>query len=128
MMIPDCETIMKLAKEYDVVPVCKEIYADIITPIGLLRKLATLSKRYYLLESVEGGEKWGRYSFMGYDPIMRVTCKDKVVTIEEHGETTKIQTNDPLQVIRDIMKRYRSPRLEGFLLLPEVLSVIFLIR
>lgn len=114
MMIPDCETIMKLAKEYDVVPVCKEIYADIITPIGLLRKLATLSKRYYLLESVEGGEKWGRYSFMGYDPIMRVTCKDKVVTIEEHGETTKIQTNDPLQVIRDIMKRYRSPRLEGF--------------
>ena len=73
MMIPDCETIMKLAKEYDVVPVCKEIYADIITPIGLLRKLATLSKRYYLLESVEGGEKWGRYSFMGYDPIMRVT-------------------------------------------------------
>ena len=51
MMIPDCETIIKLAKEYDVVPVCKEIYADIITPIGLLRKLAALSKRYYLLES-----------------------------------------------------------------------------
>ncbi|MCI7739034.1 MAG: anthranilate synthase component I [Lachnospiraceae bacterium] len=114
MMIPDCETIIKLAKEYDVVPVCKEIYADIITPIGLLRKLAALSKRYYLLESVEGGEKWGRYSFMGYDPIMRVTCKDKVVTIEEHGEKKEIQTNDPLQVIRDIMKRYRSPRLEGF--------------
>lgn len=113
-MIPDCNQILELAKDYDIVPVCKEIYADIITPIGLLRKLAVLSDRYYLLESVEGGEKWGRYSFMGYDPVMRVTCKANQVTIEEQGQKRILETTDPLQTIRDIMKEYKAPRLEGF--------------
>ena len=55
-MYPDCNEIMKLAPEYHIIPVCKEIYADVITPITLLRKIAAVSKRYYLLESVEGGE------------------------------------------------------------------------
>ncbi len=112
-MIPSCEEILKLSEKYDVVPVCREIYADIITPIGLLRKLSRMSERYYLLESVEGGEKWGRYSFMGYDPIMRVTCKENRVTIEENGEIRTVETKEPLQVIRDIMKQYKAPRLEG---------------
>lgn len=113
-MRPECDQILKLAKDYDIVPVCKEIYADIITPIGLLRKLAAMSDRYYLLESVEGGEKWGRYSFMGYDPIMRVTCRDGKVTIEENGVKNTIESKNPLQVIRGIMKQYKAPRLEGF--------------
>jgi len=49
-MYPDCNEIMKLAPEYHIIPVCKEIYADVITPITLLRKIAAVSKRYYLLE------------------------------------------------------------------------------
>ena len=84
-MYPDCDEIVKLAKDYDIIPVCKEIYADVITPITLLRKLSGISKRYYLLESIEGGENWGRYSFLGYDPVMRVFCKNSTVTIE-NGE------------------------------------------
>ena len=59
-MYPECEEIMRLAPDYHIIPVCKEIYADVITPITLLRKIAAVSKRYYLLESVEGGEK-GRH-------------------------------------------------------------------
>ena len=55
-MYPECDEIIELAKEYDIVPVCKEIYADVVTPITLLRKIAGISKRYYLLESIEGGE------------------------------------------------------------------------
>ena len=55
-------------KEYDVIPVSREIYADVITPITLLRKIADKYKNYYLLESIEGGEKWARYSFFGFDP------------------------------------------------------------
>ena len=82
-MQPSCEQILGYAKDYDVVPVCREIYADIITPIGLLKKIAQQSSYYYLLESVEGGEKWGRYSFLGYDPVMRVYCHDGTVTIED---------------------------------------------
>lgn len=55
-MYPECEEIMRLAPDYHIIPVCKEIYADVITPITLLRKIAAVSKRYYLLESVEGGK------------------------------------------------------------------------
>ena len=56
-MYPECEEIMRLAPDYHIIPVCKEIYADVITPITLLRKIVAVSKRYYLLESVDLGEK-----------------------------------------------------------------------
>ncbi|OLN27324.1 anthranilate synthase component I family protein [Desulfosporosinus metallidurans] len=108
---PDCEEILTLAKEYSVIPICREIYADIITPITLLRKLSGISKRYYLLESVEGGEKWGRYSFLGFDPLLRVSCKEQMVTIERNGDITQIQTKAPLDVLREIQKDYKSPKL-----------------
>lgn len=49
-MYPDCDEILKLANDYDIIPVCREIYADVITPITLLRKLSGISSRYYLLE------------------------------------------------------------------------------
>lgn len=60
-MYPECEEIMRLVPDYHIIPVCKEIYADVITPITLLRKIAAVSKRYYLLESVEDGEKWRHF-------------------------------------------------------------------
>ena len=60
-MYPECEEIMRLAPDYHIIPVCKEIYADVIRPITLLRKIAAVSKRYYLLESVESGEKWRHF-------------------------------------------------------------------
>ena len=112
-MYPDCDEILKLANDYDIIPVCREIYADVITPITLLRKLSGISNRYYLLESIEGGEKWGRYSFLGYDPVMRVSCKEGVVTIEKGDEITTKQTDKPLDVLREIMKDYKAPRLAG---------------
>ena len=71
MITPGCDAIVKLAERYATIPVCREIYADMTTPISLLRRLQTRSDRFFLLESVEGGEKWARYSFLGYDPILR---------------------------------------------------------
>lgn len=112
-MYPDCDEILKLADKYDLIPVCKEIYADVVTPITLLRKLSGVSRRYYLLESIEGGEQWGRYSFLGFDPVMRVFCKDGDVTIEEGDDTKTIRTDQPLDVLRDIMRTRRAPRLPG---------------
>lgn len=116
MMIPTCEEILNLSTQYDIIPICHEVYADIITPITLLRRIAEKSSRFYLLESIEGGEKWGRYSFLGYDPIMRVTCRLGKVNIEsaiEEIPSQTITTDQPLQVIREILSRYRSPRLKG---------------
>jgi len=117
-MYPDCDEILKMAPDYDIIPVCREIYADVITPITLLRKLAAVSKRYYLLESVEGGEKWGRYSFLGFDPVMRVKCSCGKVTIEKDGEETE-------KVTDKIIKRRGLPDCHH---LPEDLSDILLMR
>lgn len=112
-MYPDCDEIMKLAPDYDIIPVCREIYADVITPITLLRKIAAVSRRYFLLESIEGGEKWGRYSFLGFDPVMRVFCRCGTVTVETEEGVRTIETRKPLDVIRELMKQYRAPSLPG---------------
>ena len=68
--------IENLTKEYSMIPICKEIYADVITPIQLLRKMEAFDKNFFLLESVEGGEKWARYSFLGYEPVLHITCRN----------------------------------------------------
>lgn len=111
MIRPECEQILSLAEEYQIIPVCKEIYADMMTPISMLLRLSAVGERYFLLESVEGGEKWGRYSFLGCDPTMRVSCKDGKVTIETEDERKIVETEKPLTVLRDILKQYKAPRL-----------------
>ncbi len=112
MIKPGIEEVKSYAGYYDMVPVQEEIYADVVTPILLLRKMAKSKKNYFLLESVEGGEKWGRYSFLGFDPVMRVTCREQEVTIEKRGRTETIKTEDSMQVLRDILAEYRAPKLE----------------
>ena len=102
-----------MATGYDLVPIQEEIFADMVTPIQLLRKIAASKKNYYLLESIEGGEKWGRYSFLGYDPIMRVSCREDEVKIQKKQGTEIVKTRDSLQVIRDILKEYKAPKVEG---------------
>lgn len=110
---PGCKEIMKLAKNYKRIPVCREVYADVVTPITLLRRIAEQSKRFYLLESIEGGETWGRYSFLGFNPIMRVTCKDSTVHVEDSssGRTVMrtVHTDQPFQILREILKEYNAP-------------------
>lgn len=112
MITPGCDEIVKLAAEYSTIPVCREIYADMTTPIALLRRLQARSKRFFLLESVEGGEKWARYSFLGYDPILRATCKNGTIKFEGVQNRT-VQTDKPLDVLREVLAGYRAPRIEG---------------
>lgn len=112
MITPSSNEIEALAKEYSIIPICKEIYADIITPITLLRKISEISSRYYLLESIEGGEKWARYSFLGFNPIIHITCKNSTVTMEGE-EKQVIHTDKPFDVLRDLLKQYKAPKLQG---------------
>lgn len=113
MFIPRLEEIEILAQQYNTIPLCKEIYADVITPITLLRRIAGISKRYFLLESIEGGEKWGRYSFLGFDPIMRVRCRNAEVTIESCEGIETISTQKPLKILRKLLSKYKAPKIEG---------------
>lgn len=109
MLKPDFETVKSMSKKYNTIPLSKEFYADVVTPITLLRRISGISKRYFLLESVENGTKWGRYSFLGFDPVMHITCRDKKVTIEKNGKIEAINTARPFDVVRDILKNYKAP-------------------
>ena len=94
--------------DYDVIPVATELLSDFITPIELLRKLKNASRHCYLLESAQANEKWGRYTFLGYDPIMDITCVDGKM---KAGDLT-LETKDPSSVIRQVLSNYKSPRFD----------------
>ncbi|NJP39729.1 anthranilate synthase component I [Oscillospiraceae bacterium HV4-5-C5C] len=108
---PDLAKIEALAAEgqYRVAPLCCDILSDVRTPIEVLRALKNVSEHCYMLESVSGGEKWGRYTFLGYQPKLEVTCKDGWLQIGDRG----LQTNHPEQYLRELLREHRSPRLEG---------------
>lgn len=101
-----------LARDYKVVPISREIMADIKTPMEVLRILKGVSSHCYMLESVENQEKWGRYTFLGYDPKMEITCTNGRMTIRNGKEEAR-QTDHPGDVIKEILREYRSPKVEG---------------
>lgn len=110
---PTLEEVKQIMEEgdYGVIPVSAEIYSDSTTPIEVLRRLKVVSKHAYLLESAEADKKWGRYSFLGYDPVMSISCYDGQVTVRTPMLTQNIQDN-PRQYIRNIVEENRSPQLE----------------
>ena len=110
-IIPGLEEVAKYRNTglYKVVPVSCELLADICTPIQAVRKLKNVSSHCFLLESAEPQEKWGRYTFLGYDPKMSISCVDGEMRVNE----LTLQTKDPSAVLRQILAEYRSPRIPG---------------
>ncbi len=100
----------------DIVPIKRELLSDFITPIEALRKLMTVSRHCYILESVENREKWGRYTFLGYDPKLEISCTDGTMSVkDEHtGEVKVSNVAHPAEYLRGLMNKLRSPKLEGF--------------
>lgn len=111
MIIPTYEQAKQYEKDYTYIPVCREILADDVTPILMLRKLAALDGQYFLLESVEGGNL-GRYSFLGYHPKLSVSCKNGVVKVKENG-MVRILHGKPKEALQSLLEQYRSPQIEG---------------
>ena len=109
---PSQDRFMELARDHNVVPVCMEILADMETPVSLLAKCYRNEGPIFLLESVEGGEKWGRYSFLGTSARSRIEVFHDVVKISTNGHTEVIvHHNDPLEVLKTIMDRYHAAQL-----------------
>jgi len=108
-VVPSVEEVRELAKtgKYDVVPVSCEILSDFTTPIETIRILKNASTHAYMLESAQADEKWGRYTFLGFDPKLEITCINGEIT---YGDKTE-KTDDPSKIIREIMSHFRSPRL-----------------
>ena len=79
---PSREEFLRLAREYTLVPVWREVLGDLETPVGVYRKLGA-EPNSFLLESVEHGERWGRYSFIGLNPFSVMTSRgDTTMTTE----------------------------------------------
>jgi anthranilate synthase component 1 len=108
---PSLETAKAYAAtgKYDVLPVSCEILSDICTPIEALRILKNVSAHCYLLESVAEKEKWGRYTFLGYDPKLSLSCTGTHLKIGD----VQLETENPAREIRQILDAYKSPKLEG---------------
>jgi anthranilate synthase component 1 len=117
MYYPDLETFKKLSREGNLIPVYREILADVETPVTALSKLAARS-HVFLLESVEGGEKWGRYSFLGADPRVVFRVLGEEVEIRNNGQVQRFpHGGDPLRYLQELLKKYRpvpSPGLPRF--------------
>ncbi len=115
MLKPTLEKAKELTG-YSVIPVCREILSDFTTPIEVLKKLRRVSRHVYILESVENQEKWGRYTFLGYNPKLELTCTNGELTVKDvvTGKTETSHQAHPAAYIKELMKKYTSPKLEGF--------------
>ena len=96
------------AGQYKVLPVSCEILSDICTPIEAVRILKNVSTHCYLLESAHQDEKWGRYTFLGFDPKLAITCENGKMRV---GNLT-FETENPSASLRQILADYKSPRFD----------------
>ena len=111
MIRPELEEAKKIAEEqeFQIIPISMELYSDLLTPIEVLRKLKNVSKHCYLLESAEDNQNWGRYTFLGYDPKLELTCVDGKATITA-GTKITMETKHPKEQIKQIIEENKSPR------------------
>ena len=126
MIVPDRATFCALARQGNLVPVYREILADRLTPVSAFEALTasrsaeTGNPYAFLLESVEGGERQGRYSFLGANPSLVFRSKGNRATIEENGQTRSLDIapgEDPLALLQELLSRYQyvpSPDLPQF--------------
>jgi anthranilate synthase component 1 len=113
MHYPDFKQFKRLAQGGNLIPLYREILADTETPVSALIKLRAKS-HLFLLESVEGGEKWGRYTFLGSDPHVIFTVRGKEILIQKRGETRSHKHGgDPLGFLKNQLYSYHPVPVEG---------------
>lgn len=100
-----------IAADHGVVPVWREVLADLETPLSIHAKLATPGERSFLLESAEHGERWGRYSFVGFDPFLVLTGRDGDIGWEGRPPAGCEEATGPLDALARATRSYRAPQL-----------------
>lgn len=106
--LPDLNEVRRIAAtgQYDVLPVSCELLSDFITPIETMRILKNVSTHCYMLESAQANETWGRYTFLGFDPKLEISC----VAGELKAGNVRVKTSNPSDYLRQILSEYKSPR------------------
>ena len=122
MYSPSLEEVKELCGscDYKRIPISYELFSDIATPIEVLRILKGISNHCYMLESIEDSQKWGRYSFLGFDPLLEFTCQNGLVQIkgdadfkEFNDDLIEIKTENPSEIIKELVLKNKSPKLEN---------------
>jgi len=98
--------------EYKRIPVVKNIPQGNLDPLSVFKILKNLSRQCFILESLEDKERWGRYTFLGYDPKLEISCVNGKLTIK-NGTDLEMSTENPGEYINRIIKENRSPKIEG---------------
>ncbi|RLS56369.1 MAG: anthranilate synthase component I [Planctomycetota bacterium] len=109
---PDFAAVQKLAPQGRLVPVYRQLLSDTLTPLTALGRCGW-GQETFLFESVIGGEKVGRYSFLGGDPFMRVSARGNTLTVEEDGESWVETVADPLLVLQEMIDDYKAVQIPG---------------
>ena len=107
-IMPTLDEVRKIASDakYNVMPVSCEILSDFTTPIETMKILKNVSTHCYMLESAQANETWGRYTFLGFDPKLEITCRNGEMKIGN----LKVRTDNPSDYLRPILADYKSPR------------------
>jgi anthranilate synthase component 1 len=109
---PSLKQFIAKARQGNLIPVYREILADTETPVSAFKKIDQ-GQYSYLLESVEGGEKWARYCFLGTQPMLVMQSKGRRVKLIKNGHQESFETDNPLQVLKELMARYQPVNVEG---------------
>ncbi len=112
MFSPRRDTFYSLAEKGNLIPVYREIMADMDTPVSAFKKLDD-GQFSYLLESIEGGEKWGRYSFLGSTPSVIIRSKGNLVETISDGITIQQESPDPLECVKALLAQFTPVEVDG---------------
>lgn len=112
MLKPEFQQFVELAREATLVPVVKSISADLLTPVSAFLALTAGEPDAFLLESVEGGEKIGRYTFLGARPYMRVQSRGDTVLIQR-GRKVEKRAGDVFGILKSLLREHRTAQYEG---------------
>ncbi|EIT87116.1 anthranilate synthase component I [Fictibacillus macauensis ZFHKF-1] len=110
MMKPSLEEVKMLAKEYNLIPVSMEVMGDVHTVIELYKTYHDEAYSF-LLESVEGGQQWARYSYIGKNPFMIVSCKEGTTSVLRN-QKQEVHQGHPIDVLKTLLNAYKSPQQE----------------
>jgi anthranilate synthase component 1 len=112
MLRPDFKEFSRLARTSTLVPVVKSISADLLTPVSAFLAIAAGEPDAFLLESVEGGERIGRYTFLGVRPFLRLQSRGDEIRVER-GRRVEERTGNVFDVIKELLRRHRPAAIEG---------------
>lgn len=113
MIYPSIKEAKEKYSEYNVFPVVKEILSDSFTPIHIFKALKRDEENAFILESVNNGNQWGRYSFIGINPKIEVKINRGTAQLIENGKVTEEQIDSPVDYLQNILENYKAPKIKG---------------